>query len=77
MKLNYNGLWKILIDKKMNKSDLQKVLKISPNTVSKMGKGENVSIEILKKIAVYFDVDIGDIVSLDTENLNGEKNEIK
>lgn len=65
MKLNYNGLWKILIDNNMNKSILQKELHISPSTISKMSKGENVSLDVLKKIAVYFEVDIGDIVSLE------------
>lgn len=67
MKLNYNGLWKILIDKKMNKTDLKDTLGLSPSTISKMTKGENVSIEIIKKIAMEFNVDIGDIVSLDRE----------
>lgn len=65
MKLNYNGLWKILIDKKMNKTDLKNIMRLSPSTISKMTKGENVSLEIIKKIAIEFNVDIGDIVSLD------------
>ncbi|TRW26153.1 helix-turn-helix transcriptional regulator [Criibacterium bergeronii] len=65
MKLSYNGLWKILIDQNMNKTDLKNKLKLSPSTVSKMTKGENVSLEIIKKIAIEFNVDIGDIVSLD------------
>ena len=65
MKLSYNGLWKILIDQNMNKTDLKNRLKLSPSTVSKMTKGENVSLEIIKKIAIEFNVDIGDIVSLD------------
>lgn len=77
MKLNYNGLWKILIDNRMNKSDLQKALRISPNTIAKMTKGENVSIEIIKKIAIYFKVDIGDIVKLDGDNKNGETDVFK
>jgi len=67
MKLNYNGLWKILIDKRMNKTDLKDIMGLSPSTISKMTKGENVSIEIIKKIAIEFNVDIGDIVSLDRD----------
>jgi hypothetical protein len=67
MKLNYNGLWKILIDKRMNKTNLKDIMGLSPSTISKMTKGENVSIEIIKKIAIEFNVDIGDIVSLDRE----------
>ena len=67
MKLSYNGLWKILIDKKMNKTDLKDMFGLSPSTISKMTKGENVSLDIIKKIAIEFNVDIGDIVSLDRE----------
>lgn len=67
MKLSYNGLWKILIDKKMNKTDLKEMLGLSPSTISKMTKGENVSLDVIKKIAIKFNVDIGDIVSLDWE----------
>ena len=44
MKLNYNGLWKILIDKRMNKTDLKDIMGLSPSTISKMTKGENVKI---------------------------------
>jgi len=40
MKFNYNGLWKILIDKNMKKKDLIKSIGISPTTISKMTKGE-------------------------------------
>ena len=49
MKLSYNGLWKILIDKKMNKTDLKDMFGLSPSTISKMTKGENVSLDIIKK----------------------------
>ena len=49
MKLSYNGLWKILIDKKMNKTDLKDMFGLSPSTISKMAKGENVSLDIIKK----------------------------
>ena len=54
MKLSYNGLWKILIDKKMNKTDLKDMFGLSPSTISKMTKGENVSLDIIKKIAIEF-----------------------
>ena len=67
MKLSYNGLWKVLIDKKMNKTDLKDMFGLSPSTISKMTKRENVSLDIIKKIAIEFNVDIGDIVSLDRE----------
>lgn len=44
MLVSYNGLWKILIDKNMYKKDLIAELSISSATVTKMGKGESVSI---------------------------------
>ena len=49
MKLSYNGLWKILIDKKMTKTDLKDMFGLSSSTISKMTKGENISLAIIKK----------------------------
>lgn len=65
MKISYNGLWKLLIDKNMQKKDLIKTLSISSTTVAKMGKGEKVSLDVLEKICVYFDCNIGDIISFE------------
>ncbi|MFR6152986.1 MAG: helix-turn-helix domain-containing protein [Peptoniphilus sp.] len=64
MRVNYNGLWKILIDNNMKKTDLQEVANIAPATIAKMGKGEFVSMETLYKVCKAFNVDIGDIVSI-------------
>ena len=50
MAVSYNGLWKMLIDKNMYKKDLAEKLRISSATLAKMGRGENVSMEILQKI---------------------------
>ena len=47
MRVNYNGLWKILIDNNMKKTDLQEIANIAPATIAKMGKGEFVSMETL------------------------------
>ncbi|RVU55859.1 helix-turn-helix domain-containing protein [Anaerosphaera multitolerans] len=73
MKVSYNGLWKILIDKNMNKTDLQERIGISPGTIAKMGKGEFVSMEVLYRIATALDVDFGDMVSVNT----GEEKEFE
>lgn len=62
--INYNGLWKLLIDKDMNKSDLQKLTGISNSTVAKMSKGEPVSMRIIINICEKLDTDIGDLVSV-------------
>lgn len=64
MKVSYNGLWKILIDKNMNKKELAQVCKLSPATVSKMGRGEFVSMYVLYRIGIKLNVDFGDMVSI-------------
>ena len=67
MAISYNGLWKMLIDKNMYKKDLAAELNISSATMAKMGKGENVSLEVLQKICEYMDCDIGDIMSFEKD----------
>ena len=64
MKVSYNGLWKILIDKNMNKKDLANACELSPATISKMGRGEFVSMEVLYRIGIKLNVDFGDMVSI-------------
>ena len=73
MKFSYNGLWKILIDKNMKKKDLVEQIGISPTTISKMTKGEAVSLTILGKICELLGTDIGDLVSIDKEITKGEE----
>ncbi|UWV94019.1 helix-turn-helix transcriptional regulator [Mycoplasmopsis cynos] len=63
MKANYNGLWKLLIDKNMKKADLIREAKLAPATVAKMSKGEFVSMEVLYKITKVLDTTIGEIVT--------------
>lgn len=63
MKLSYNGLWKMLIDRGMQKKDLIDEIGISSTTIAKMGKGEKVSLEVIERICNYFNCDIGDVVS--------------
>lgn len=65
MKFNYNGLWKLLIDKGMMKKDLMEKTGISPSTVAKMTKGEPVNMQILWKICNELDSDVGDLVCID------------
>lgn len=63
MGFSYDPLWKLLIDKKMTKENLRKELKISPTTIAKMGRSENVSMDVLNRICNHFDCDIKDIVT--------------
>ena len=64
MSVSYNKLWKLLIDHNMNKSDLGKAAKMSPNTIAKLGKNESVSLDILVRICEVLDCDIRDIVEV-------------
>lgn len=68
MSVSYNKLWKLLIDHNMNKSDLGKVAKMSPNTIAKLGKNESVSLDILVRICEVLNCDIGDIVEVSRSN---------
>ena len=67
MTISYNGLWKLLIDKKMQKKDLIEKLDISSATIAKMGKGEAVSVNVLERICKYMGCDIGDIMSFEND----------
>lgn len=60
----YNKLWKILIDKNLNKTQLKERAKISTNAVAKLGKNEPVSLETLSKICKCLECEIGDIIEL-------------
>lgn len=62
--INYNKLWKLLIDKQMKKKDLVQAAGISANTIAKMGKNEIVSLEVLIRICQALNCDIGDIVTI-------------
>ena len=68
MSVCYKKLWKLLIDHNMNKSDLAKAAKMSPNTIAKLGKNESVSLDILVRICEVLDCDIGDIVEIAKSN---------
>ena len=68
MAISYDRLWKLLIDKKINKTQLKELAGISTNAVAKLGKNESVSLETLEKICVILNCDIGDIVGFVPEN---------
>lgn len=68
MVFSYNKLWKLLIDKKMMKKDLMAKTNITSSTIAKMGKNKAVSMEVLGKICVALECDIGDIVEIIKED---------
>ena len=47
MRISYNKLWKMLIDKNMKKSDLQEKARISSASIAKLGKGDNITTDVL------------------------------
>ena len=74
MRISYNKLWKLLIDNGMKKMDLLEAVEMSPNTLAKLGKNEDVSMEVIKRICAYFKCDVGDIMELIPENTDGVQN---
>ena len=64
MAMNYNKLWKLLINKNLMKKDLKEMAGISSNAIAKMGKGGDVLTQVLRKICVALDCRIEDIVEI-------------
>lgn len=62
MRISYNKLWKLLIDKNMNKKDLKAAAGISSASVAKLGKCENITTDVLLKICVALNVHLEDIM---------------
>lgn len=72
MSFSYKPLWKLLIDKDMSKKQLMEVTGISKSTMDKMGRSEQVSMDIIDRICSYFHCAINDVI----EHVNnGGKNE--
>lgn len=65
MQVSYDKLWKMLIDKRMTRTELKEVSGISFNVLAKMGRNEFVSMESLYKLCVSLECDIGDIIEFD------------
>ena len=62
MAFSYNKLWKLLIDKKMSSADLRRKTGISPNTLTKLRKDEDVTLSVLGKICSVLGTDFGEII---------------
>lgn len=73
MKVCYDKLWKLLIDKKMKKTDLIREAKISSNVLAKMGKEESVSLESIGKICSLFGCTVDDILEFQSPENNSDK----
>lgn len=62
MSVSYSRLWKLLIDKNMNKSQLRDAAGISTNAVAKLGRNEAVSLDTLEKVCCALDCNIEDVL---------------
>ena len=64
MCISYNKLWKLLIDRKMTKTDLRRLSGISTASVAKLGRGDNITTDVLMKICRALNVGINDIMEM-------------
>ena len=64
MAVCYNKLWKLLIDKEMTKTQLCKTAKVSTNAVAKMGRNEDVRVDVLVRICEALECNFEDIMEL-------------
>ena len=62
MAVSYKKLWKLLIDKNLNKTKLREMAQMSPNTMAKLGKNETISMDIILRICEVLKCDVGDIM---------------
>lgn len=64
MAISYIKLWKLLLDKRMKKTDLKIIADISANTLAKLSKDQYVSMEVMGRICKALSCDIGDVMEM-------------
>lgn len=74
MSVTYKKLWKLLIDKEMNKTDLRLATGASSATIARLTRNESVSMDMLMRICKTLDCDIGDIMELKNTSQVVQKN---
>ena len=67
MARSYNKLWKLMIDKKINKTQLCKAAGITTNAMAKLGRDESVPLETLEKICTVLKCSLDDLVELSND----------
>ncbi|MDR1699581.1 MAG: helix-turn-helix domain-containing protein [Lachnoclostridium sp.] len=72
MLLSYDKLWKLLIDRKMKKTELKNIAGLSPNTLAKLGKDEIVNMQSLLKICDTLSCTLDEIVEYSPNDDTGE-----
>lgn len=73
MAVNYNKLWKLLIDKGINKTQLREATKIGTATLSRLNKNEHVSMEVVEKICTVLGCQASDIMEFVSEGGGGNE----
>ena len=64
MAINYNKLWKLLIDNNMNKTDLRVKADIGTATLAKLGKNQPVSMDVMLRICAVFSCNIAEVMDV-------------
>ena len=67
MAVSYNNLWKLLIDKGMNKTELKEAAGVSFNVMARMGKNQTVSMESIEKICIVLNCGISDVLEIKSD----------
>ena len=67
MRITYKKLWKLLIDREMNKQDLKRECNITTASVAKLGKGENITTDVLIRICEGLNCKLEDIMELEED----------
>lgn len=73
MRVSYNKLWKLLIDKNMKKGELREAIGASKSTFAKLGKNQNVTLPVLLLICEYLKCDFGDIMEALPDDVDKER----
>ena len=67
MVISYDKLWKLMIDLKLNKTELRKLAGLSTNVIAKLGKNDHVSMETIERLCMALNCNIGDVVDFINE----------
>lgn len=72
--VSYDPLWKTLIDHHINKTELKEMAGLSKGTITRMGKNESVTVEVLSKICNVLDCEVEDVLEI-KDHINTSKGE--
>lgn len=72
---NYNNLWKLLIDRGINKTKLRELTGIGTSTLAKLSANEKVSLDVIEKVCKVLDCQPGDIMEYIPDEANSKEGE--